>query len=96
MVEKTCEVCGSVSSLGAVAQHPLVPLSEKQKVDVSDLRQVNLCRRCHLELQAWYRGKVAHTLYDPKIKRFRPKLWEELVKEYESTLAEFKHYKESH
>ena len=80
--------------MGAVAQHPLVPLSNTD--DISGLRKVILCRHCYTELQSWYRGKVAHTVYDSKFKRFRPKLWEELIKEYEDTLAKFKKYKETH
>ena len=91
--KETCEVCGYVSHLGAVAQHHLIPKSVTQQAGMPDSPTVNLCNNCHFELHNWYRMKLTDLLYDPRAKQFRNKSWEEKVKGYESAFRAFKKYK---
>ncbi len=90
--EEACQVCGYVSNLGAVAPHHLIPKSVTQQAGAPESRTVGLCCNCHFELHAWYKLKVADVAYDTKTKRFRPKSWDEKVKDYESAFKDFKKY----
>jgi len=90
---EACAVCGYVSNLGAVAQHHLIPKGVTGEAGMPDSATVKLCCNCHYELNSWYEAKVSDVAYDPKIKRFRGKSWDEVVRDYESALASFKQYK---
>ncbi|MBA7702465.1 hypothetical protein ES703_111233 [subsurface metagenome] len=54
---------------------------------------MSLCCNCHYELHAWYRMKVTNMSYDPDIKRFRDKSWDENVGDYEAAFNSFNKYK---
>ncbi|MFC1928539.1 hypothetical protein ACFLWC_01480 [Chloroflexota bacterium] len=92
-VGKTCEACGYVSHLGAVARHHLIPESVTEQAGMSESAKVSLCCNCHFELHAWYKIKIADMVYDTASKQFRPKSWDERVKEYDSAFRAFKKYK---
>ncbi len=92
-VGETCEACGYISHLGAVAHHHLIPQSVTEQAGMSKSETVRLCCNCHFELQTWYRMKVADMVYDPGTQRFRDKSWEEKVKDYKFAFNAFREYK---
>ena len=92
--EKSCEVCGHVSHLGAVAPHHIIPKNVTKQAGMPESNTVNLCNNCHLELHAWYRMKVDEIGYDSKAKRFKAKPRNERIKDYESAFRSFKNYKD--
>jgi len=92
-VGETCEACGYVSHLGAVARHHLIPQSVTKQAGMPESATVSLCCNCHFELHTWYRIKNVDMVYDPAAMRFRAKTWNEMVKEYESAFRAFKKYK---
>ena len=93
-IEGTCEACGYVSRLGAVAHHHLIPESVTKQAGMPESATVSLCCNCHFELNSWYKTKVTDVAYDSETKRFKGKPWEEKVKDYEHAFNEFKKYKD--
>ena len=89
-----CAVCGYVSNLGAVVRHHLIPRGVTREAGMPDSAAMNLCCNCHYELNSWYEAKVSGVAYDPAIKRFRGKSWDEVTKDYESAFNSFRKYKQ--
>ena len=93
MVKGTCEVCGYQSQRGDIKKYHIVPSEVMRKVGKLRPRIIVLCNNCHEELDKLCPKLVADITYDTRIKRFRAKSPQEMVKEYEIAYQRFAQYK---
>ena len=93
MVKDTCEVCGYQSERREVNKYHIVPSEVMRKVGRLRSRKIALCNNCHQELDEFYLKVVPDMTYDTKMKQFRVKSPQEMVKEYETAYQRFTRYK---
>ncbi len=93
MKRQICEFCEHNIELGAVEKYHIIPVDVTRQAGIPESRIVTSCHSCHQELHNWYSAKVSDVAYDTMTKRFQPKSWSELYREYESTFESFVKYK---
>ena len=93
MKRRICELCKRNIELGTVEKHHIIPVEVTRQAGLRESRIITLCNNCHQELHSWYSAKVSNVSYDTRKKRFQPKSWLELYREYESTFDSFVRYK---
>jgi hypothetical protein len=93
MGKRTCELCGHEIELEATEEYHIVPGGVREQAGIQNSRAVRLCPNCHDELLKWYSARVATTIYDAKMKRFKAKPPLEMAKEYEAAYRMFAEYK---
>lgn len=87
--KKFCEVCGHESNLGFLIEHRIVPEHVTRQLGIVDSRTIGMCMNCHSAVHDWYATKAFSTPYDPVNKRFKLKLPDEIVREYETAHESF-------
>ena len=93
MTGETCELCGHVSQLWALETHHIIPKELTSQAGIPDSVTATLCSNCHREVHTWYSKKVLDVTYDSATKRFKPKTFAKMVKEYEAAYKLFAQYK---
>ncbi|MFC1919030.1 hypothetical protein ACFLWW_03570 [Chloroflexota bacterium] len=93
MRNKTCELCGHEAAPGAIEKHNIVPAEILEQAGIQRTKIVRLCSNCRLELNRWNLTRIADMTYDTKVKQFRAKPPQEMVKEYEVAYRLFAKYK---
>ncbi len=93
MRKETCELCGYEDELGTVKKYHVFPQEITEQAGIKRSKIIRLCPNCQRELDKWYSTKVAHMAYDTRMKRFRTKSPQEMVKEYEIAYQRFTRYK---
>lgn len=93
MIKSTCEVCGYESQRGDINKYHIVPREVMKEIDKLRSRKIALCNNCHRELDELCAKAVADMTYDTRMKRFRLKAPQEMVKEYKTTYQRFARYK---
>jgi hypothetical protein len=93
MLGDTCDICGRKIEPETRTLHRIVPKSTIQGAELPDPGIVPLCLDCGNGLHSWYRDRVSDSTYDKRIKHFRPKSPDEMVKEYETAYQAYVKYK---
>jgi NMD protein affecting ribosome stability and mRNA decay len=88
-----CQLCGSEVEPKAIEKHYVVPKEITEQARMRRAKIVRLCPKCGAELKSWYSARIADTVYDTQIKRFREKLPLEMVREYEGAYNRFARFK---
>jgi len=78
-----CEACGHKQEIELTVMHRIIPEDVAILFDISDFHAVTLCVYCFNEIRDWYRGRVSTLTYDSALQRFRSKLPNEIMKEYQ-------------
>ena len=77
-----CDACGHKQETELTVIHRIIPEDVAIRFDLSDSPRVTLCIYCSNEIRDWYRGRVSSLTYDSGLQRFRPKIPNEIRKEY--------------
>ena len=89
----SCQLCGNEVESNVIEKHYIVPKEITEQARRRRARIVRLCPKCGIDLRQWYATKIADKTFDAQIKRFRDKLPEEMVREYEGAYNRFARYK---
>ena len=93
MGTKTCQLCGYEDEAGSIKKYHVIPQEIAERAGIHKSRIIRLCSNCQRELSRWYSTKVADMTYDTKMKQFRVKSPQEMVREYEIAYQRFARYK---
>ena len=89
MKKETCEFCGFEDELGSVKKYRVYPQEIMEQTGRQRSKITRLCPNCQQELEKWYSNNVAHMTYDSRMKQFRNKSPQEMLKEYEVAYQHF-------
>jgi heterodisulfide reductase subunit B len=85
----SCQLCGNEVDSNEIEKHYIVPKEITEQARRRRAKIVRLCPKCGADLRKWYAARIADTTYDDQIQRFRAKLPEEMVREYEGAYNRF-------
>jgi len=93
MIKDICEFCGYKDELGTVKKYHIFPQEIMEEAGIKRSKIMKLCSNCQQELNKWYSTNVSKMTYDTRMKRFRAKSPQEMIKEYEIAYQSFSRYK---
>ena len=95
MEDDACEVCGYKSQGGDINKYDVIPDEIIKEAGKLQSRKTTLCNNCHEELGRVYSKLVTSMTYDTRLKQFRTKSPQEMVKEYEVAYQWFTQHRKS-